>query len=321
MKTTYPRRTSIRVPALIAMSGILLAPVHAQQQLPPIFRDTPRQIVRVHTVAEFPKNTFLENLVTTPEGLVFTSHEDGRLLRVRPGQPPTTIATLPGKVAGVAMDGAGGFVLTGTDKSRQPVVFRVSGSGTLVQTIAVPGGAFLNGIERIDARRYLIADSYAGRIWLLDTTGPRVTTWLESPLLQRQDVDNPIPAANGIRRDGDEIVVSNTARMTLLRIPMHRDGSAGEPVVWKERVNVDDFLVLPDRSLVAATHVYDSVIRIDAKGAVQVLAERAQGMTGSTAVALAADGRSVYVTTNGGMFLPPPTGVLPARILRLELPQ
>ena len=51
--------------------------------------------------------------------------------------------------------------------------------------------------------------------------------------------------------------------------------------------------------------IVDSVVRIDAQGRVEVLAEAAQGATGSTSVALARDGRTAYVTTNGGMFLPP----------------
>ena len=45
-------------------------------------------------------------------------------------------------------------------------------------------------------------------------------------------------------------------------------------------------------------------------------------MTGSTALAFgrsATDSTSLYVTTNGGMSLPPDTGVEPGRIVRLDV--
>lgn len=300
-------------------AALLAVPVQAQS-LPPIFKDTPRQIAPARVVAEFPRRTFLENLVVEADGsLIVTSHEDGRVLRIREGQAPAVVAQLPGKVAGVAADGNGGLVVTGADASGKPVVHLVAAGGSPVRSIAVPDAIFLNGIERVAAARYLIADSYGGRIWLLDAAALRVTVWVESPLLQRADPQNPIPAANGLRRDGSDLIVSNTARMTLVRIPLRADGTAGTPAVWKEGVNVDDFAVLPDRSLVAATHIYDSVIRIDRDGAVRVLGEAAQGLTGSTAVALSADGSTVYVTTNGGMFLPPPTGVQPAKVIGLRI--
>lgn len=183
----------------------------------------------------------------------------------------------------------------------------------------VEGAIFLNGIERITPGRYLIADSYRGVVWSLDAAARRFAIWLQSPLLQRADEKNPVPAANGIRRDGDTVLISNTARMTLLRVPLKADGSAGAPAVWKDRVNVDDFAVLPDRSILAATHIYNSVVRIDARGRVEVVAEAGQGVTGSTSVALSKDGKTAYVTTNGGMFLPPPTGVEPGRVVALRL--
>lgn len=306
------------LPACLWATGTVVS----AQGLPPIFDAAPKKIVGAQTIAEFPRQTFLENLIVTDAGLVVTSHEDGRLLRLTPGNPgqaPTTLATLPGKITGVASDGAGGFVLTAFDRAGKATVFRVSGAGQVLKAWAPEGGVFLNGIERIAPGRFLIADSYRGVVWLLDTGADRISLWLKSPLLERADEKSPLPAANGIRRDGDSVLVSNTARMTLVRVPLKADGSAGEPAVWAEKVNVDDFAVLPDRSILAATHIYNSVVRIDPQGRVEVLAEAAQGMTGSTAVALARDGRTAYVTTNGGMFLPPPGGVQPGRVVALQL--
>lgn len=289
------------------------------QGLPPIFESAPKKLLRAQTIAEFPRQTFLENLVVTDNGLVVTSHEDGRLLRIVQGKAPETLAALPGRITGVAIDGAGGFVVTAFDPAGRATVYRVSGAGRVERTWTVGDGVFLNGIERIAPGRYLIADSYRGAVWSLDIAADRIGLWLQSPLLARADEKSPLPAANGIRRDGDSVLISNTARMTLVRVPLQTDGSAGEPSIWAEKVNVDDFAVLPDRSILAATHIYNSVVRIDPQGRVEVLAEDAQGVTGSTSVALAQDGRTAYITTNGGMFLPPAGGVEPGRVIALQL--
>jgi SMP-30/Gluconolactonase/LRE-like region len=305
-------------PSLIAGLWIAAAAAGAQG-LPPIFDGAPKKIVGAQTIAAFPKQTFLENLVVTDKGLVVTSHEDGRLLRIVPGKSTETLAALPGKITGVAADGAGGFVITAFDRAGKATVFLVSAAGALEKTWALDGGIFLNGIERMAPGRYLVADSYRGVVWSLDVDAGRIGLWLKSPLLERADEKSPLPAANGIRRDGDTVLISNTARMTLVRVPLRPDGSAGEPVVFAEKVNVDDFAVLPDRSILAATHIYNSVVRIDPQGRVEVLAEAAQGVTGSTSVALARDGRTAYVTTNGGMFLPPAGGVEPGRVIALDL--
>lgn len=308
-----PLRMALLAGVWSAMAGA------SAQGLPPIFESAPRKLVGAQTIAEFPRRTFLENLVVTETGLIVTSHEDGRLLRIVQGRAPETVAELPGKITGVAGDGAGGFVVTAFGQAGKATVYRVSGAGQVQKTWTLDEGIFLNGIERIAPGRYLIADSYRGVVWSLDTAADRIVLWLKSPLLERADEKSPLPAANGIRRDGDSVLISNTARMTLLRVPVRPDGSAGEPFVWAEKVNVDDFAVLPDGSILAATHIYNSVVRIDPQRRVEVLAEAAQGVTGSTSVALARDGRTAYVTTNGGMFLPPAGGVEPGRVIALQL--
>jgi putative intracellular protease/amidase len=51
-------------------------------QLPPIFKDTPEEIVNAQTIAEFPVNTFLENIAIDAQGTIFvTSYEEGKIYR------------------------------------------------------------------------------------------------------------------------------------------------------------------------------------------------------------------------------------------------
>jgi hypothetical protein len=146
--------------------------------------------------------------------------------------------------------------------------------------------------------------------------------WLQDALLARADEKSPFPAANGVQRRGSRLWISNTAKQLLLAVDIRADGSPGPLKVLRERVNIDDFVVLRDDTVIATTHVYNSLIRIARDGSLAILAGTEQGMTGSTAVALGrskADEGHAYVTTNGGMFMPPPSGIGPARLIRVRL--
>lgn len=108
----------------------------------------------------------------------------------------------------------------------------------------------------------------------------------------------------------------------MVTIPIDATGAAGTPTVLIEQVNIDDFAFDTKGNLYGATHIYNSVVKISPNGAVTTIAQIEAGVTGSTALAFgktAGDRTSLYVVTNGGMFLPPPTGVLPAQVVRLEV--
>jgi hypothetical protein len=74
--------------------------------------------------------------------------------------------------------------------------------------------------------------------------------------------------------------------------------------------------------LYGTTHVYNSVVKITPDGQITTIATAEQGVAGSTALAFgrsAGDNTSLYVTTNGGMSLPLPTGLEAAKVVRLEV--
>jgi sugar lactone lactonase YvrE len=88
--------------------------------------------------------------------------------------------------------------------------------------------------------------------------------------------------------------------------------------------NIDDFALDVEGNLYAATHIYNSVLRITPTGETTVIAQTEQGVVGSTAVAFgrgATGQTSIYVVINGGMFLPLPGGVVPANVVRLDVGQ
>jgi sugar lactone lactonase YvrE len=291
-------------------------------ELPPIFRDVAVQLLPARTVAELPPNTFLENLVVDRDGRVYvTSHEDGIVYRYRRGGPLEVFARLPGKAAGIALHAQRGLLVSGADASGRATVFAISLAGEVSVAGVLPEAVFLNGMAWLDAATCLIADSYKGVIWRFDVQRGQAKLWLAHSLLSRADANNPIPAANGLKLQGRTVWVSNTAKQTLLKIRVDASGRPGAPVVARQGVNIDDFVIERDGTLYGTTHVYNTLIRITPKGELSTVATDQQGMTGSTAVAFGrgpGERRRLYVTTNGGMFLPPAGGVQPGRLVQID---
>jgi len=312
--------------AALAAAFLLITPALARQELPPLFVGAPHVIAPARTVASFPKNTFLENLALSEDGATayVTSHEEGKVYRIgtRDGAR-SELARVAGKVTGIALDRRGDLLVTGAaDGGKTPAVFRIAGRTGQVERLVTPKGAvFLNGITRLSGDRYLVADSYRGAIWEVNAARRTARVWAQDPLLARSDPKDTFPAVNGIRVHRGAVYASNTQRKLLLRIPLTKALTpAGKPSVWLRDVNLDDFAIEPRTGdLYATTHVYNSVVRITPGGELTVIAEAGQGVAGSTSAAFGPGGRALYVTTNGGMFLPPPGGVGPGRLVRLEV--
>lgn len=291
--------------------------------LPPIYADKPVELALSKVIASFPVNTFLENLAIAPDGTIFvTNHEVGKIVRITPDGNQQIHATVEGKVSGLAFTNNGDLVATGWNADSIPVVSLVSSDGTVETLLTLPDAIFLNGITPLSGTQYLTADSYRGAIWLIDVAQRRGSIWLEHPMLARSNSENVIPAANGLKRFGDFLYVSNTEKMLLLRIPVDTADQPGKPEIFVEQINIDDFAFDVEGNLYGATHVYNSVVRIATDGSTTIIAQADQGVIGSTAVAFGqgeGDRTAIYVVTNGGIFLPPPTGLVPANVVRFEV--
>ena len=291
--------------------------------LPPIYTDTPIELAPHQIIASFPTNTFLENLAIAPNGALFvTNHEAGQILQINSDGDHLTLACTDGKVTGIALAPDGGLIVTGWNAEGVSIILHVALNGSIEQLATLPKALFLNGITPLTATQYVTADSYRGCIWQFDWTTRQVSIWLEHPLLARSSPENPFPAANGIKQFGDTLYVSNTEKMLLLKIPITADHQAGEPAIFVTPTNIDDFAFDADGTMYAATHIYNSILRITPSGEPTTIAQADQGVIGSTAVAFGrqpGDAFCIYVVTNGGMFLPPAGGVVPANVVRLEV--
>jgi hypothetical protein len=285
--------------------------------LPDLYVDTPVELVPAQTLATFPVNTFLENIAIAPSGDIFvTSHETGEVYKLDRQQTLSPYAKIDGKVSGIAITGEDRFLINGWTSEGVPFVATLS-QGKVDALHLIPDGAFLNGITPVAPNLYLMVDSYRGAIWSFDTTTETINIWLEHPLLARNDVTDAFPGANGLKRFGGVLYVSNTQQKLLLRIPLGQDLTPQEPEVFVSGTNIDDFAFDTEGNVYGATHVYNSVVRIDPQGQTTIIAQAEQGVTGCTAVAFY--GTDLYVVNNGGMYLPPPGGVEPAQVVRLAV--
>ncbi|WP_008310502.1 SMP-30/gluconolactonase/LRE family protein [Leptolyngbya sp. PCC 6406] len=285
--------------------------------LPPIYANTPTALVAAQSIATFPVNTFLENLAIAPSGDIYiTNHEIGEVIKLAPDGNLTLYAQLSGKVSGIAWVSPNRLLINGWNGAGIPFVAILS-DGEVEFLTPLPDAIFLNGITPLSAHCYLIADSYRGAIWSFDIVTKAVELWLEHPLLARSDETSTFPAVNGLKRLGHTLYASNTQQMLLLQIPLDAALNPQEPEVLITDTNIDDFAFDRDGNLYGATHVYNSVIRIDRDGNTTIVAQAEQGVTGCTAVAF--HGTDLYVVNNGGMFLPPATGVESAQVVRLAV--
>ena len=305
---------------LMALAGGLPG-VGMAQALPPIYDKAPEAIAPTRTLAEFARGTFLENIAIDGRGVLFVnSYLEGKVYRIDPAGGRSEWSTVDGTIAGIALNPDGSAIVSGWIKGKEPAVFRVSASGRSEVLVRLEGGQFPNGVLRLAADRFLVADSYRGVIWEIDAARRSASIWLEDELLARASPDNPTPAVNGIKLRGGALYASNTARQLLVKVPVVA-GKAGKPEVVLSSIGLDDFDFDAAGNLYGATHVYNSLVRVDPQQKVTVLAGLQQGMAGSTAVAVKATttGLQAYVVTNGGMSMPPAGGVQTGKVLRVDL--
>lgn len=291
--------------------------------LPPIFAQSPVDIVPACQIANFPINTFLESIAVDTDCTLFvTSHLDGKVFRIGADGIPILYAAITGKATGLALLSNGNMLLSAWDEQNTSTVYTISPQGTATVLVKLPDAMFLNGLTPLGDDRCLIADSYRGCIWEVSIAESTARVWLEHSDLARSSSDKDFPAVNGLKVYGGFLYVSNTEKMQLLRIPILLDGQPGEPEIFLHPVNLDDFAFDQDGNVYGTTHVYNNVVKITPSRDLTIIAEAEQGMTGSTALAFGrcdGDRTSIYVITNGGMSLPLPTGIEPAKVVKLDV--
>jgi sugar lactone lactonase YvrE len=271
----------------------------------------------------FPVNTFLESIVATPDGaFLVSSYPDGKVYRIDSRGGSTLFTQIDGTIAGLAFQCPGDLLVNGWAGGKEPAVFKVSKAGKPELLLKLAGAMFPNGWSHLKGSRFLLADSFKGVIWEVDVAKKTARVWLQHELLARLDDKSQLPGVNGLKIFADTLYASNGQRQLLLRISLTPEGGPKTPEVFVKELFIDDFAFDTQGNLYGATHMHNSVVKVSPKGEITTVAGIDEGLAGSTAVAFGRghdDGDSIFVTTNGGMSLPPPGGIQPGRVVRLKV--
>ncbi len=284
----------------------------------------PLHAVPHRIVAAWPVGTFLENLAVLDDGFIAVSVlSEARIDRVAPSGERTVLRQFQAPVTGLAVMGHSLFATVGEPGKETAVLWRLNlDKGQAERWMPLDGMTFANGMTPFDATRLVIADSWAGRLVLADIARKTTSEWLADVRLTRAPGIDFRPGANGVKRFGNAVTVSSNGRALLLRAAVRDDGTAGPIEVVAERLRVDDLAFDVAGNAYLCTHIGHSVDRLAPTGQRVSLGGAAAGLAGSTACAFGRHGDergALYVTTTGGIVMPP-NGVLePAKLVRLDV--
>ncbi len=298
--------------AFVTLAALLVAAPAAQGQ------------ADIRVLAEYEPGTFLENLEVQPDGqLLVTNYFAKTIERIGADGGSHTFTSLSAHPAsllrvpsGFVVAAHGSAFTSGPDFTRTQKILLLDEAGVETNAIELPAARFLNGMVKLPTGAVLIADSIAGTIWHLDPEASRVTPWLaDARLAQDPQASAFMPGANGLKIDGDRLLVSNSSRGTLSAIPLDSEtgAAAGPPTVLAETGSIDDFAVLSGGEVVFTTHG-DSLKLLAPDGSLSTILPR--GCDGCTAVAAKED--ALIVLTTGDLFH---GGGKPARVISLPLPR
>lgn len=107
-------------------------------------------------------------------------------------------------------------------------VWRIRESGEKELVLPVPAAYWPNAISFDKAGNLYVTDPLLGSVWRLGKDGDR-GLWLQDPLLL-----GDIFGGNGIAYRNHSLWVLNTDRGRIVRIPIERDGSPGQPETYVE---------------------------------------------------------------------------------------
>ena len=301
------------------MDAILALP----PDLPP-HDAAPLRPVGHRVIAEWAPGTFLENLAVLDDGdIAVAVMTEARIDRVSLSGSRSTLIQLREPPTGLSVINGILYAAVGEPGGGDAHLWRIDPrSGGAESWMPLDGVVFANGLTPFDAGRLLLAESHLGQLCMIELATKRSSVWIADEKLTRTDGIPFLPGANGVKRFGDAVTVSSNGRALLLRVPVLPDGSAGALEVIAERLRVDDLAFDVTGAAYLCTHIGHSLDRLSPSGERVSLGGIAQGLAGSTACAFGRHGaerQALYVTTTGGIVLPPDGVLQPARLVRLGL--
>jgi len=312
----------------LVISIVLLAialPVFAQgegdQPTPPLpiaQLESPVNLVPVESIATYQTGAFLEGVAIDDDGNLYVtstiiSPDDGfaeggetAILKVTPDGTLTEFAQPLGGFAGVIVYAGDALYMTAITPQTPEFhgVQRMSLDGEFEMFTQLPVEAGPNGITLLPGGNLIVADSSLGVLYEIDRETGDYTTWIDAPNTLGPD-QGFYPGANGVQVYENQVYVAVPDRLSIVRIPILEDGSAGEPEIHAEGIAGDDFSIDVEGNLYVTTHPFNTVTKVFPDGSMETIATAEQNIVGSTATVFgnqSGDETSLYVVNDGGLF-------------------
>lgn len=281
-----------------------------------------------NVVFQFPNRTFIENLHVLPDGhILFSTLVSGDLYILDPKSPkpsPVIIASLASStgLTAIVSLGQGRYAISGgihssfsfVRGSMQVYVVSMEASNPagaeVTDVIPVPDTSMMNGMVALPTHPHILlsADSIDGRIFRVNTDTKEVSVAFADPALAPGDNPGVPFGANGLKLRDKFLYFTNSALGTYSRVSIDDDGNKiGNVEVLATLGSVanisnayDDFDFDEQGNVYIAVHS-TSVNKVTPSGEQFLFAGGSNSTTFKepTSVALAKDGKSIYVTTGG----------------------
>ncbi|WLS46616.1 SMP-30/gluconolactonase/LRE family protein [Micromonospora profundi] len=239
-----------------------------------------------------------ENILVDRDGTIYlTMLFAHSVVRITPDGRRTSVV-LPGdRALGIARDPRTGAlnVAVKRDEPAEAAIWTVPenafhSTGKPVRSVVLPSTALPNSIA-YDKKGTLYAADIQGSVWRVEPGQREVRKpWLTHPLLEptgEMYAGAPMPGANGLKIRGSAVYVANTARGTLVRVPVANDRPGTPKIVHRNLRTIDDFAFDEEGNVYAALNTVDRVVRVAPTGRVTTLLTHASaGLQNPTSVAL-----------------------------------
>jgi sugar lactone lactonase YvrE len=287
----------VGVSALACVLLTLLVPLPAASQ------------AAITALVQFEPPILPEGLTVDNGGTIYVGiATKGEIRRISPDGQQSTLTTLRpglGSLLGLAIDPQGNVVAalasTNTPGSDQHGIWRVKPDGAKELVAAMPPQTMPNGLAFGTDGTLFVSDSNRGTIWRIGQDGS-AAPWLKDELLDADlQACPPRQLLNAVGPNGivvepnGSLLVANTTRAQIVRIPMSVNGSAGTPTVahgpdCAMLAGADGMALDQGGALYVTLNWQNRLVRIDTNGAMEVVATQADGLDFPASVAVSGDG-------------------------------
>jgi hypothetical protein len=292
----------------VSAAVLVAAAAAALSSAPASAVSAPLSSARIAVHLDLTKGQTPENVALAPNGAAYVTFAEGRqVAEVSPKGTTRILATLPKPADGGIHTPVLGFPLTvgivrahdgtlyflyATGTPDLTGVWRLRTGGEPQRIAALPANGLPNGLALDPRTRTLyVTDSVLGTVWSVPTTGGTPTAWSTAPEL----ASTGFLGANGLKIHNGAVWATNLDKGTVLRIPILRDGRAGE--VQTEATGlpgIDDFAFTGrGDQLLAALNGPSEVALVQPDGSHSIVLTSADGLQNPTSIALRGD--TVYV--------------------------